>query len=70
MPSSSAFGQGDKKATDGYPSEPVEYSHRILTVDVTDSWLECHELEPSTSEDPSCRGAMQVKSFERSNILL
>ncbi|GFW97399.1 HTH_Tnp_Tc3_2 domain-containing protein [Trichonephila clavipes] len=30
--------------------------HGSLVVKVTDSWLECHELEPSTTEDPSCRG--------------
>ncbi|GFU00638.1 hypothetical protein TNCV_4818051 [Trichonephila clavipes] len=27
-----------------------------LEVKVTDSWLECHELEPSTAEDPPCWG--------------
>ncbi|GFV43584.1 hypothetical protein TNCV_1613581 [Trichonephila clavipes] len=27
-----------------------------LVVKVTDSWLTCHELEPSTSEDPPCKG--------------
>ncbi|GFV32489.1 hypothetical protein TNCV_1677751 [Trichonephila clavipes] len=26
-----------------------------LEVKVTNSWLECHELEPSTAEDPPCR---------------
>ncbi|GFY22051.1 hypothetical protein TNCV_3296951 [Trichonephila clavipes] len=27
-----------------------------------DSWLACHEFEPSTTEDPPCKGAMYVKS--------
>ncbi|GFV19440.1 hypothetical protein TNCV_3663731 [Trichonephila clavipes] len=35
-----------------------------LVVQVTDLWLACHEFEPSTAEDPSCRGAMHVKSVE------
>ncbi|GFT58509.1 transposable element Tcb2 transposase [Trichonephila clavipes] len=26
-----------------------------LMVKVTDSWLECHDFEPSTAEDPPCR---------------
>ncbi|GFV87817.1 hypothetical protein TNCV_780991 [Trichonephila clavipes] len=34
-----------------------------------DSWLACHEFEPSSIEDPSCRGAMDVKSVESSNVL-
>ncbi|GFW13640.1 hypothetical protein TNCV_1211061 [Trichonephila clavipes] len=29
-----------------------------------DSWPVCHEFEPSTVEDPPCRGAMHVKPFE------
>ncbi|GFY25602.1 hypothetical protein TNCV_2487221 [Trichonephila clavipes] len=29
----------------------------------------CHELEPSTTKDPPCRGAMHIKSVENSNIL-
>ncbi|GFW90872.1 hypothetical protein TNCV_2418651 [Trichonephila clavipes] len=30
------------------------------------SWVACHEFEPSTTEDPPCRGAMHVKSVESS----
>ncbi|GFW08763.1 hypothetical protein TNCV_4299361 [Trichonephila clavipes] len=33
------------------------------------SWQVWHELEPSGTEDPLCRGAMHVKSVENSNIL-
>ncbi|GFX36553.1 uncharacterized protein TNCV_2031341 [Trichonephila clavipes] len=33
------------------------------------SWPACHELEPSAIEDPSCRGAMYIKSVESSNVL-
>ncbi|GFW89979.1 hypothetical protein TNCV_3741651 [Trichonephila clavipes] len=35
---------------------------RSLVVKITDSWPVCHELEPSTAEEPPCRGAMHVKS--------
>ncbi|GFV32381.1 hypothetical protein TNCV_1676671 [Trichonephila clavipes] len=38
-------------------------------VKVTDSWLACHEFEPSTTDDPPCRGAMSVKSVASSNFL-
>ncbi|GFW18419.1 hypothetical protein TNCV_1184471 [Trichonephila clavipes] len=31
---------------------------------VTDTWPACHEFEPSTTEDMSCREAMYVKSVE------
>ncbi|GFW73647.1 hypothetical protein TNCV_1541021 [Trichonephila clavipes] len=34
----------------------------ILVIEVADSWPVCHEFEPSTAEDPSCWGAMHVKS--------
>ncbi|GFU77571.1 hypothetical protein TNCV_3499431 [Trichonephila clavipes] len=40
-----------------------------FVVKVTDSWLACHEFEPSTTEDPPCRGAMYVKSVDSSNVL-
>ncbi|GFT84034.1 hypothetical protein TNCV_1149321 [Trichonephila clavipes] len=30
--------------------------HGSLVVKVTDSWLVCHEFEPSTVQDSSCRG--------------
>ncbi|GFX59972.1 hypothetical protein TNCV_4984831 [Trichonephila clavipes] len=33
------------------------------------SWLECHEFEPSITEDLSCSGAMHVKSVESSNVV-
>ncbi|GFW75451.1 hypothetical protein TNCV_4426351 [Trichonephila clavipes] len=39
-------------------------SHGTLVVKETDSRLACHEFEPSTAEDPPCRAAMHVKSFE------
>ncbi|GFV83338.1 hypothetical protein TNCV_1900641 [Trichonephila clavipes] len=38
-------------------------------VKITNSWSVCPEFEPSTAEDPLCRGAMHVKSIEISNIL-
>ncbi|GFW72855.1 hypothetical protein TNCV_1266981 [Trichonephila clavipes] len=41
-----------------------------LMVKITDSWLSCHEFEPSTTKDPPCREAMRVKSVESSNVLL
>ncbi|GFV58746.1 hypothetical protein TNCV_3730841 [Trichonephila clavipes] len=28
-----------------------------LVVKVTESWLACHEFEPSAAEDPPCRGS-------------
>ncbi|GFW91767.1 hypothetical protein TNCV_3400271 [Trichonephila clavipes] len=34
-----------------------------LVVKVTDSWLACHEFEPSVTENPPCRG-MHIKSVE------
>ncbi|GFV19138.1 hypothetical protein TNCV_3223561 [Trichonephila clavipes] len=40
-----------------------------LVVKVTDSWPACHQFQPSTAEDPPCRGAMHVKSVKSSNIL-
>ncbi|GFV19819.1 hypothetical protein TNCV_480451 [Trichonephila clavipes] len=40
-----------------------------LVLKVTDSWLACHEFEPSTTKDQLCKKAMQVKSHENSNIL-
>ncbi|GFU91614.1 hypothetical protein TNCV_2543761 [Trichonephila clavipes] len=50
-------------------SPPIgEKSHRSSLV-VKDPWLTCHEFEPSTAEDPSCWGAMHVKSVESSNVL-
>ncbi|GFX40666.1 hypothetical protein TNCV_1217891 [Trichonephila clavipes] len=33
-----------------------------LVVKVTDWWSVCHEFQPSTAEDPPCRGTMHVKS--------
>ncbi|GFU78164.1 hypothetical protein TNCV_1026971 [Trichonephila clavipes] len=33
-------------------------------VKATDSWLACHEFEPSATGDPSCKGVMYVKSVE------
>ncbi|GFY17151.1 histone-lysine N-methyltransferase SETMAR [Trichonephila clavipes] len=35
----------------------------------TDSWLSCHEFEPSVREDSPCKGARHVKSVESSNVL-
>ncbi|GFW95482.1 uncharacterized protein TNCV_1721841 [Trichonephila clavipes] len=45
------------------------YGRDSLVVKVTDSWSDCHEFEPSTAEDPPCRGAMHVKPVESSNVL-
>ncbi|GFW81922.1 hypothetical protein TNCV_2885961 [Trichonephila clavipes] len=33
------------------------------------SWQAFHEFEPSTTKHPPCRGAMHVKSVEKSNDL-
>ncbi|GFT17416.1 hypothetical protein TNCV_4806801 [Trichonephila clavipes] len=44
--------------------------HGSQVIKITDSWLMCHEFEPSTTEDPPYRGTMHVKSVESSNILL
>ncbi|GFX39918.1 hypothetical protein TNCV_2646811 [Trichonephila clavipes] len=33
-----------------------------LVVKIMDSWPAYHECKPRTSEDPSCTGAMHVKS--------
>ncbi|GFW29180.1 uncharacterized protein TNCV_4132561 [Trichonephila clavipes] len=38
-------------------------------VKVSDRGGPCHEFEPSTTKDPPCRAAMQVKSVESSNVL-
>ncbi|GFX05690.1 putative transposable element [Trichonephila clavipes] len=43
-------------------------SHRNLVVRVTNSWLVCHELDPSTAEDTPCMRAMHVKYVDRSNV--
>ncbi|GFU55092.1 hypothetical protein TNCV_425991 [Trichonephila clavipes] len=43
--------------------------HGSLMVKVTDSWLACHEFEPSTDKDPPCGGAMHIKFVESSNVL-
>ncbi|GFT33788.1 hypothetical protein TNCV_4382991 [Trichonephila clavipes] len=40
-----------------------------LKVKVSDSRPVGHEFEPSTAEDPPCRGMMHVKSVKSSNIL-
>ncbi|GFX53597.1 hypothetical protein TNCV_2327121 [Trichonephila clavipes] len=40
-----------------------------LVIKVMDSWLDCHEFEPSTTEDPPDRGSMHIKSVESSNVL-
>ncbi|GFX68174.1 hypothetical protein TNCV_4439971 [Trichonephila clavipes] len=40
-----------------------------LVVKATDSWLTCHEFEPSTTKDPPCMENMHVKSVKSSNIL-
>ncbi|GFY10671.1 hypothetical protein TNCV_2194921 [Trichonephila clavipes] len=40
------------------------YGRGSLVVKVTDSCPTCHEFQPSTSEDPPCRGVMHVKSIE------
>ncbi|GFY08743.1 hypothetical protein TNCV_5006561 [Trichonephila clavipes] len=34
-----------------------------------DRGLPCHESEPSTTEDPPCRGVKHAKSDESSNVL-
>ncbi|GFV84420.1 hypothetical protein TNCV_5006841 [Trichonephila clavipes] len=36
-----------------------------LVVKVTDSWLVCHELKPSTAEDPPCRGDRCMLNMSR-----
>ncbi|GFY05179.1 hypothetical protein TNCV_2206251 [Trichonephila clavipes] len=38
-------------------------------VKVSDRGCPCHEFEPSTTKDPPCREAMQVKCVESSNVL-
>ncbi|GFU30147.1 hypothetical protein TNCV_1784351 [Trichonephila clavipes] len=38
--------------------------HGSQVVKVTDSWPVCHELEPSTAEEPPCRGEVNVKPVE------
>ncbi|GFU37669.1 hypothetical protein TNCV_2480591 [Trichonephila clavipes] len=42
---------------------------RGLVVKVVDSWPAGHEFEPSSAEDPPCRGVMHVASVESSNAL-
>ncbi|GFX30518.1 hypothetical protein TNCV_3461691 [Trichonephila clavipes] len=44
-------------------------NHGSLVIKVTNSWLACHEFEPSATEDPPCREAMHVKSVVSSNVL-
>ncbi|GFT84691.1 hypothetical protein TNCV_2767101 [Trichonephila clavipes] len=41
-----------------------------LVVKVTDSWPACHEFEPNTAEDPTCKGAMHVRSVEDQTFFL
>ncbi|GFX34023.1 hypothetical protein TNCV_912241 [Trichonephila clavipes] len=38
----------------------TQSGHGSLVVKITDSWLACHEFEPSITEDPPCSGAMHV----------
>ncbi|GFT17565.1 hypothetical protein TNCV_4807981 [Trichonephila clavipes] len=33
------------------------------------TWPGCHAFKPSTAEDPPCRGAMHLTSFQSSNVL-
>ncbi|GFV22320.1 hypothetical protein TNCV_3923801 [Trichonephila clavipes] len=42
----------------------------VEKVKVMNSWLACHEFEPSTTENPPCWEAMHVKTVESSNVLL
>ncbi|GFW78772.1 hypothetical protein TNCV_4261941 [Trichonephila clavipes] len=42
-----------------------------LMVKVMDSWLSCHEFEPSTAEDPPCRGGrctLNMSKFKRPTV--
>ncbi|GFU66953.1 hypothetical protein TNCV_4296051 [Trichonephila clavipes] len=36
-----------------------------LVVEVTDLWLESHEFEPSSAEDPPCRGGRCTLNLSR-----
>ncbi|GFT29138.1 hypothetical protein TNCV_3587491 [Trichonephila clavipes] len=43
----------------------------ILVVKIMDSWLACHEFEPSTTEDPPGKGyrcTLNMSRFKRSLV--
>ncbi|GFX68601.1 hypothetical protein TNCV_1800141 [Trichonephila clavipes] len=42
--------------------------HGSLVVKVTDSWLSCHDLEPSTVEEPPCRGLSKSEDFIKEEL--
>ncbi|GFT16045.1 hypothetical protein TNCV_3315821 [Trichonephila clavipes] len=42
----------------------LKYGRGSRVFKVSDSGLLCHEFEPSTTKDPTCRAAMHVKSVE------
>ncbi|GFY00734.1 mariner Mos1 transposase [Trichonephila clavipes] len=48
---------------------PCPSNRGSLVVKAMDSWPACHEFESSTAEDHPCRGAMDVKSVDSSNVL-
>ncbi|GFU61964.1 hypothetical protein TNCV_4022491 [Trichonephila clavipes] len=76
--SSSSSDRGVKLRVYRGPRSSIYYSRNNdhcggrgnLVVEKSDSWLVCHEFEPSTTEDPPCRGAMYVKNVESSSVLL
>ncbi|GFY05932.1 hypothetical protein TNCV_3862381 [Trichonephila clavipes] len=47
----------------------MNYGHGSRVVKVSDLGWSCHESEPSTTEDPPCKGAKHVKSVESSYVL-
>ncbi|GFU70165.1 hypothetical protein TNCV_5057591 [Trichonephila clavipes] len=49
-------------------SVPCECGRGSRVVKVSDRGWSCHDFEPSTTKDPSCRAAMHGKSVESSNV--
>ncbi|GFU66687.1 hypothetical protein TNCV_3111711 [Trichonephila clavipes] len=45
-------------------SEPYG-GHGSPVIRVMDSWLACHDFEPSTAEDPPCRGCRCMLNMSR-----
>ncbi|PRD27566.1 UNVERIFIED_CONTAM: hypothetical protein NCL1_35006 [Trichonephila clavipes] len=50
-------------------SQDQMFGRGSRVVKVSNRGWSCNEFESSTTKDPSCRGAMHVKSVENGNVL-
>ncbi|GFY26537.1 hypothetical protein TNCV_2878671 [Trichonephila clavipes] len=56
---------GNRKAPIFVVAFETEIGHGSLVVKITNSWLTCHEFEPSAAEDPSCLGGQCTSNLSR-----